>query len=183
MEVYISNYTQKKEVHAKVNERPDQKWKQSVLQVLQEFVILLLTLEISSPVMLVPLVFCLRKKHVVGNTKYFALRIKLLHVFFPFLNMWAYLLQKITWSSTDLGWDYSMHWVRWVRLSGNDFFPAPLQSSITKEGKWKSLSYKLQRHYLRPNFLWNKSPVTWNTNTKQSPWLYVVNCSVTMVVT
>jgi len=87
MEVYISNYTQKKEVHAKVNERPDQKWKQSVLQVLQEFVILLLTLEISSPVMLVPLVFCLRKKHVVGNTKYFALRIKLLHVFFPFLNM------------------------------------------------------------------------------------------------
>jgi hypothetical protein len=43
MEICISNYTQKKEVYAKVNERPDQKWKQSVLQILEEFVILLLT--------------------------------------------------------------------------------------------------------------------------------------------
>jgi len=29
----------------------------------------------------------LLKKHVVGNTKYFALRIKLLYAFFPFLIM------------------------------------------------------------------------------------------------
>jgi len=43
MDIYINNYTQKKEVNAKVNERPDQKWKQSVLQVLQEFVIQLMT--------------------------------------------------------------------------------------------------------------------------------------------
>jgi len=43
MEICVSNYTQKKEVYAKVNERLDQKWKQSGLQMLQEFVIVLLT--------------------------------------------------------------------------------------------------------------------------------------------
>jgi hypothetical protein len=43
MEIYISNYSHKKGVHAKVNERPDKKGKQNVLQVLQESVILLLT--------------------------------------------------------------------------------------------------------------------------------------------